>query len=86
MMMTAITPEELATNLEFILDLVQRGHTFKVIQEGHKSVLLTSINNPVIPEVDPIPLNAPPPGMDLVPETEIRNYVHESLAEMQKDL
>lgn len=86
MMMTAITAEELATNLEFILNLVQRGQTFKVLQEGHKSVLLTSINNPVIPEVDPIPLNVPPPGMDLVPETEIRNYVHESLTEMQKDL
>jgi len=34
-----------------------------------------------------MPMTAPPPpGMDLVPEVEIRNYVHESLAEMQKDL
>lgn len=86
MMMTTITPEELASNLGFILEMVQRGHTFKIVKEGSRSIMLTSINNPMIPDIDPIPLNAAPPGVDLVPETEIRNYVHESLAEMQKNL
>lgn len=87
MNITAITPEELAGNLGFILQMVNRGHMFKIIQEGESSILLTSIKNPTIPDIDPVPMTgAPPPGMDLVPETEIRNYVHESLAEMQKGL
>lgn len=87
MNITAITPDELSSNLGFILSMVNRGHMFKIIQEGESSILLTSIRNPSIPDLDPMPMNAPPPpGMDLVPESEIRNYVHESLAEMQKDL
>jgi hypothetical protein len=86
MMMTTITPEELASNLGFLLDLVQRGHTFKIVQEGTRSVLLTSISNPVIPEMDPISLTGVPPSMDLVPDTEIRNFVQESLSEIQKEM
>jgi hypothetical protein len=86
MMMTTITPEELASNLGFLLELVQRGHTFKVVKEGARSIMLTSINNPMIPDVDPLPLTGAPPAMDLVPETEIRNYVHETLADIQKEM
>jgi hypothetical protein len=87
MNITAITPEELSNNLGFILSMVNRGHMFKIIQEGESSILVTSIKNPTIPDLDPLPLTAPPPpGIDLVPETEIRNYVHESLAEMQKEM
>ena len=87
MNITVITPEGLSNNLGFILSMVNRGHMFKITQESESSILLTSIRNPTIPDLDPLPMNAPPPpGADLVPETEIRNYVHESLAEMQKDL
>ena len=87
MNITVITPEELSNNLGFILSMVNRGHMFKITQESESSILLTSIRNPTIPDLHPLPMNAPPPpGADLVPETEIRNYVHESLAEMQKDL
>jgi len=87
MNITAITPVELAGNLGFILSMVNRGHVFKILQEGESSILLTSIKNPTIPDLEPLPMTGiVPPGIDLVPETEIRSYVHESLAEMQKDL
>jgi len=86
MNITAITPEELAGNLGFILQMVNRGHMFKIIQEGESSILLTNIKNPTIPDIEPPTMTGAPPGMDLVPDTQIRNYVHESLAEMQKDL
>lgn len=86
MMMTQITVQELEKNLDFLLDLVQRGHTFKIYTEGQKSVLLTSINNPIIPDIDPIETNGLPMAPNLVPESEIRNYVHESLEELNKSL
>ena len=57
MNITVITPEELSNNLGFILSMVNRGHMFKITQESESSILLTSIRNPTIPDLDPLPMN-----------------------------
>ena len=59
-----ITEEEFATNIDFLLTIVQRGTTLKVITREGKAVLCVPVadelkdliksNIPEIPAVDPI--------------------------------
>ena len=84
MMFVPITVEEASENFDFIVDLVQRGTTFKIVCEGKKSVLLTGIDTPDLPDFTPSI-----PEVPVIPEIDseqIHSYVHETLAEMQQDL
>ena len=81
--------EEVQSNFDFCLTLVERGHTIKITQEGKPSVLMVPLpdyqkavqtietaNNP------PLPL---PEGWQPDPAG-VKQYVNEELTEMQKEL
>lgn len=79
--------EEVEKNFDFCLTLVDRGHTIKIVQDGKPSVLMVPIPEyqkyaDVVESIPDIPMPA-----DWKPDpVGVRQYVHEELAEMQKEL
>jgi hypothetical protein len=81
-----VSVEEIKTNLDFLLTLLERGHTIKIIQEGKQSIIMSPlpefVNKYEQEELPDIPMPA-----DWKPDpVGVQTYVTETLGEMQKEL
>ena len=81
--------EEVQSNFDFCLTLVERGHTIKITQQGKPSVLMVPLPDyqKAVETIEtanhpPLPL---PEGWQPDPAG-VKQYVNEELTEMQKEL
>jgi len=75
-----LTSDEVEKNFDFVFSLVERGHTIKILHEGHV-VLMTPIATPS----QGSQINIPDPE-EFVPDPAfVAGYVSESLNEMTRD-
>ena len=83
-----VSPDEVSNNLGFLLTLLERGHTIKIVQEGKPSVLMLPVpeyvkeyaqDNEELPEI-PMPQDWKPDPVG------VKQYVTEELNSIQKEL
>lgn len=75
-----LSSDEVEKNFDFVFSLVERGHTIKILHEGHV-VLMTPIANPT----QGSQLNIPDPEEFIPDPAFVAGYVSESLQEMTQD-
>ena len=81
-----VSPDEVSNNLGFLLTLLERGHTIKILQEGKPSIIMAEVpeftnkyEQEITPEI-PMPSDWKPDPVG------VKQYVEESLSEMQQEL
>ena len=79
-----VSEEEAVENLQFLINLVDRGTSVKIIRSGGRRIMMVPLPS-VQDEIAPNEIDSLPVDTSFVNPTATQNYVAESLSEMSRE-